>query len=112
MDKVYFKTDSYDITQPSFPTLDGLYQFLHTYRDIAIEVGGHTNSNCDHTYCDQLSEARAKSVVDYLIKKGIDTNRLTYKGYGKRKPVASNETLDGRRRNQRVEVTVIELGVK
>lgn len=112
MDKVYFKTDSYDITPPSFPTLDGLFNFLYTYRDIAIEVGGHTNSNCDHSYCDQLSESRAKAVVDYLIRKGIEANRLSYKGYGKRKPIASNETLDGRRRNQRVEITVVDLGVK
>lgn len=109
VDKLFFQTDSYSITKTSYATLDELFNFLDSYKEVSIEIGGHTNSNCDHPYCDELSEKRSKAVVDYLVDRGIGAQRLKYKGYGKRKPVASNNTLDGRRRNQRVEIRVLEV---
>lgn len=74
-----------------------------------MEIGGHTNGNCDHPYCDRLSQDRAKTVANYLIQKGISIDRVRFKGYGKRKPVASNATLQGRKKNQRVEITILEM---
>lgn len=109
MDKIYFQIDSAGINPTSFPILDGVYDFLSAHTDVAVEIGGHTNGNCDHPYCDKLSDARAKAVADYLIAKGIPANRVRHKGYGKRKPVASNNTAEGRRKNQRVEVTILEI---
>jgi len=58
-------------------------------------------------YCDLLSTARAKSVADYLVAKGIPATQVTYKGYGKRAPLVSNDTARGRKRNQRVEIKVL-----
>lgn len=109
VDKIYFQSDTAAINQASYPTLDGIYQFLATNVDVVVEIGGHTNGNCDHPYCDRLSEARAKAVADYLIAKGIPGLRVRYKGYGKRKPVATNNNADGRKKNQRVEVTILEI---
>lgn len=109
VDKIYFQTDSATIDAASFPTLDGIYKFLAANEDVIVEIGGHTNGACDHPYCDRLSESRAKSVSDYLIAKGIPMERVRYKGYGKRKPVASNANSQGMRKNQRVEITILEI---
>ncbi len=59
--------------------------------------------------CDRLSSARAASVADYLNDKGIDRGRIASKGYGKREPIATNSTVVGRRKNQRVELKVLEI---
>ncbi len=107
VNNLYFKADSFRIKQASFDALDEVYDFLTENPDVKIEVGGHTNGVPPHSYCDKLSSARAKAVVDFLIKKGISKNRLSYKGYGKRKPVATNETKAGRNKNQRVEVKIL-----
>lgn len=109
VDKIYFKADTAALNQESYPTLDEIYQFLAKNDDVVVEIGGHTNGNCDHPYCDKLSEARAKRVAEYLIERGISSGRLRFKGYGKRKPVGSNATLAGRKKNQRVEITILEM---
>jgi outer membrane protein OmpA-like peptidoglycan-associated protein len=74
-----------------------------------IEIGGHTNGVPDHLYCDKLSTARAKSVAEYIHDKGISPERITYRGYGKRQPIATNNSVEGRRKNQRVEVKILQL---
>lgn len=104
---LFFAADQSEINADSYDALDRLYKFLNRNRDIVIEVGGHTNSTPPDDYCDKLSTARAKAVADYLAEKGIDRERLQYKGYGKRDPIASNRTPVGRKRNQRVEVKVV-----
>ena len=109
IDKLYFAADSSIINPKSFAAVDEIYEFLTENSTIIVEIGGHTNDIPNHEYCDRLSEARAKAVYDYLIQKGIQPERLKYKGYGKRLPVASNKTPDGRKRNQRVEVKILSL---
>lgn len=109
MDKLYFKSDSFNITQSNYPILDEVYEFLIENNDVSIEVGGHTNGKPSHDFCDNLSSKRAKAVHDYLRKKGIPERRLSYKGYGKRNPIASNKTVSGRKKNQRVEVKILEI---
>jgi len=110
LDKLYFEADSTQVTEKSFDALNELANFMQVNKDIAIEIGGYTNSLPPQQYCIQLSTARAKSVADYLAKKGIDRDRLKYKGYGKSDPIASNKTAYGRRRNQRVEIKILEIG--
>jgi outer membrane protein OmpA-like peptidoglycan-associated protein len=109
MEKLLFQADSASIDQSSIPTLEELYQFLYDNPTIVVEIGGHTNSLPADEYCDRLSEARAKATADYIIAKGIDEKRILYKGYGKRQPIATNMTPEGRRRNQRVEVRIVKL---
>ncbi len=111
LDKLYFKADSFNITRQNYPILDEVYDFLNENGTVVIEVGGHTNSNPKtHAFCDKLSSKRAKAVYDYLVQKGIPKRRISYKGYGKRSPIASNKTREGRKKNQRVEIKILEIG--
>lgn len=107
IDKLYFGADESIIQANSFNALNELFAFMANNSDIVIEVGGHTNGLPPDGYCDNLSTQRAKAVVDYLIKKGISSNRLKFKGYGKRELIASDATLEGRRKNQRVEIKIL-----
>jgi len=109
MDKLYFKNDSAVVTEASYEVLNDIYTFLTKNPEVSVEIGGHTNGLPPHEYCDKLSAERAKVVYDYLLKKGIAANRLQYKGYGKRMPIDSNTTIEGRRRNQRVEIKILKL---
>ncbi len=110
INKMYFDMNSYEINEGSKPALEEVYNFLINNDDIVVEIGGHTNDRCDSSYCNELSENRAKAVVDYLISKGIGNNRLSYKGYGKTKQVATNRTAEGRKKNQRVEIKILSIG--
>lgn len=103
---VFFDFDRSELKPESFVELDKLADYLKT-NTIRIEIGGHTDDQGTDEYNDRLSESRAKSVYDYLIAKGISADRLQYKGYGKRVPVASNDTDDGRAANRRTEFKIV-----
>lgn len=107
---LYFEADTSSINENSYEVLDEVYSFLKEYIDVTVEIGGHTNSTPKHAYCDKLSKERAKAVAQYLVRKGIPPNRLKYKGYGKRKPIANNRTVEGRKKNQRVEIKILTIG--
>ncbi len=107
IDKLYFPADSSTIKRESYGALDEVYDFLNQNPDVIVEIGGHTNSVPPPDYCFKLSSARAKAVAVFLAQKGISTERLKYKGYGKTKPIASNKTREGRIKNQRVEIKIL-----
>ena len=91
----------------SYKVLDELFRFMVKNKTVKIEIGGHTNGVPSEEYCNKLSKDRAKEVADYLVEKGINKSRITYKGYGKSKPLASDKTLQGRNKNQRVEIKIL-----
>ena len=107
IDQLFFAADSTQFDKSSEKVLDEIYEFLSKNPNIKVEIGGHTNNRPKLEYCQRLSELRAKNVYDYLIDKGINSNRITYKGYGKRRPIASNKSVMGRRKNQRVEIKIL-----
>jgi outer membrane protein OmpA-like peptidoglycan-associated protein len=109
LDRVQFKADSPNLDSASFSALEEVYRFLANNPNVAVEVGGHTNNIPPDDYCDKLSGDRARTVTDYLISKGISPDRLQYKGYGKRKPIADNKTSQGLKLNQRVEVKILKV---
>ncbi len=109
IEQLFFDADSTNMKSTSIPVMNEMYDFLRAYPQITVEIGGHTNDIPAHDYCDALSTARAKSVVDYLVNKGIPVSQLTFKGYGKRKPLVSNRSAAGRRKNQRVEIKVLKV---
>lgn len=109
IDKIYFKADSSEMSSTSFTAVDEIVSFLQQNPDIVIEVGGHTNNIPKDLYCDSLSSSRARNVANYIVKKGILPSRVKYKGYGKRVPVETNSTSEGRKRNQRVEVKILSM---
>lgn len=106
MKSIYFMADASFLQNKSFPELDKLVAFLKQNTKIQkIEIGGHTNGLCDDVFCNKLSNDRAKSVMDYLIKNGIPADKLTYKGYGKQYLISK----PGDPVNQRVEVKIISV---
>ena len=110
LEQVRFEVDSINFNERSLPMINELFEFLVKNPTLSIEIGGHTSNLCSDSFCDQLSAARAKSVADYLVRKGMEPARVSSKGYGKRFPIATNDTAEGRTKNQRVEVKIIALG--
>jgi len=105
---IFFETDSYNLKQESYVELNKLVEFLNLNSELNIEIGGHTDNIGTEQYNKVLSENRAKSVVEYLILKGINTKRLTYKGYGFSEPLTDNNTETGRAQNRRTEFKIIK----
>lgn len=105
---IYYETDSFRILPQSEPELQNLVTFLKNNGQLKIEIQGHTDSSGSAQANQVLSEQRAKSVVDYLTGKGVQTNRLKWSGYGDKVPIASNETPEGRTLNRRTTVKILE----
>lgn len=103
---VFFRFDSHELLPESIVELSRLFKFLQQNPDINIEISGHTDSTGSFSYNKTLSENRALSVYNYLIEEGIDKARLSYAGYADQKPVASNETEEGRTKNRRTEFSI------
>ena len=108
MQKVYFATDKSVILSKSFKLLDEVAAVLNDAHDVRIRIEGHTDNQGTREHNQKLSEDRAKSVRAYLVKKGIQADRLETAGYGQDKPVMSNDTSDGREMNRRVEFLIIQ----
>ena len=105
---LYFEANKSEIREDSYEVLAEVVNFLQENEDVVIEVGGHTNGTPKHEWCDSLSRIRAKEVAQYLNKKGVRGSQLQFKGYGKRKPIADNNTKSGRKKNQRVEIKILK----
>lgn len=103
---VFFDIDKFDLKKESEVELDKLVELLQKNPTINIEISGHTDSDGDDAKNTTLSENRAKAVLDYLVKKGIDGKRLTSKGYGETKPLVKNDTPENKATNRRVEFVV------
>lgn len=104
---IFFDTDKFDLKTASTIELDRLVNLLNRFPNLKIEIGGHTDNVGTESANLTLSKNRAKAVMDYLISKGIRAERLSSKGYGERKPIASNETAEGRAQNRRTEFKVV-----
>jgi outer membrane protein OmpA-like peptidoglycan-associated protein len=113
VENVYYDYDKSALKPESFPALDEIVRMLNTYPNMAIELSAHTDSKGTDAYNQKLSDARAKSVVDYLISKGIAAERLTAKGYGETQPIEPNEVDGkdnpaGREKNRRTEFNFLK----
>ncbi|RLB54993.1 MAG: hypothetical protein DRI34_11260 [Deltaproteobacteria bacterium] len=110
LQKVYFATGRSTILRRSYRLLDQVAQVLRGHSEIKrVRIEGHTDSRGSERFNQRLSEARARSVMRYLVKKGgIDPARLEAVGYGESKPIADNKTRKGREANRRVEFTILE----
>lgn len=108
LNNIFFEYAKADLKSESFSELDRLVKFLNETPEIRIEIGGHTDSQGNEETNLILSEKRATEVLTYLVKKGINKERLTSKGYGKNTPVAPNDNEEGRALNRRVEFIILE----
>lgn len=108
---ILFETGSAKIQTRSYPMLDEIFKVLRDNPEVGpVQVEGHTDNRGTRSFNADLSGRRAKSVVEYLVKKGIDAKRLRSKGFGIDRPVATNETPLGRAKNRRVEFNLLEAG--
>ncbi|MCF6331882.1 MAG: OmpA family protein [Draconibacterium sp.] len=104
---IYFETDSFKILTESEPELQNLSLFLKNNPELNVEIQGHTDNTGNPVRNQQLSELRAKSVVEYLIANNIDRVRMKARGFGEKHPVATNNSNEGRRLNRRTTVKII-----
>ena len=104
---IFFNTASYELLAASEVEIDKLARLLFVNPTLRIELGGHTDNVGNDAANQLLSEQRANAVRDRLIAKGIEGSRITAKGYGEIKPVATNDSEEGRAQNRRTEVTVL-----
>lgn len=104
---IRFQFASDKLEANSTPTLQKLAKIVNECPGTRIEIGGHTSADGDPTRNQNLSERRARSVADFLIKSGVDAGRLTAVGYGFQKPVAPNDTEANRAKNRRIEFSVV-----
>jgi outer membrane protein OmpA-like peptidoglycan-associated protein len=108
LNNVFFDVDKYDLKDKSITELEKMIRFLSANPSVRVEIGGHTDNSGSADYNRQLSERRANSVFTFLSGHGVDKKRLIPKGYGPDRPIASNDTEEGRSQNRRIEVRIIK----
>ena len=106
--EVTFATGSADINPQSYKNLDRLVLNLIEFPDVVIEIRGHTDNVGDAHMNQLLSEARADAVRDYILSKGISSDRVIAVGFGERFPIADNSTPEGRAKNRRIEMVRVK----
>lgn len=108
LNNVFFDFDKYNLRPESYTELDRVVKLLNENPAIEIEMSAHTDSYGSDDYNFKLSDNRARSVMEYIISKGISATRITSKGYGETKPVATNDTDENRQLNRRVEFQIMK----
>ena len=103
-----FDFDKSIIKEAAKEPLNKVVKWLQENPELKVEISGHTDNKGSRAYNKKLSEARAKAVYDYFVSQGVNKFRLAYAGYGFDKPIATNETDEGRQLNRRVELNIVE----
>ncbi|MBU0484636.1 MAG: OmpA family protein [Proteobacteria bacterium] len=112
INNIFFAYDKWELREESFMELDRWVKMLVENPHLNLEIYGHTDSKGSESYNQILSEKRAKSVADYLVKNGVANDRLTSRGFGESQPIVSNDTEEGRTQNRRVEVKLNNTAAK
>ncbi len=108
LENVEFDFGKYSLRPSSYATLDDLVEYLKRKPNERIEIGGHTDNVGSDESNLTLSLERAKSIVEYLIARGVSNDRVVAKGYGAEEPIEENTTEEGRQKNRRTEVKILD----
>jgi outer membrane protein OmpA-like peptidoglycan-associated protein len=108
IESIHFKTGSANLEAGSLAALGSLLQMMKDNPRIKIEIAGHTDSTGSKAFNQELSVLRAEAAASWLIRNGILSTRIKTVGYGDTKPVADNNTEEGRQKNRRTEITIID----
>ncbi len=108
LENIFFDFDKANLKPESYYELNKLLEFMQNNPSIKIEIGGHTDNKGSAAYNMTLSQRRAESIVNYLVSKKIDSNRLKAKGYGSTQPRVNNDTEENMAKNRRTEIKLIE----
>jgi outer membrane protein OmpA-like peptidoglycan-associated protein len=106
---IYFHFGTTTLKPDSFQSLDIINAFFNANQGITFEIAGHTDDEGAEDYNMTLSQGRAQSIVDYLVKKGVDSSRLIARGYGESNPIDTGITKAAKARNRRVEFRVVDV---
>ena len=109
LNTMYFEFRKYRLLKESKYELNRIIKLMKDNPTIRVEISGHTDNIGSDRANQKLSDQRAQSVVDYLVKNDIAKDRLEAKGYGKTRPIATNKTEEGRQENRRVEIEVLSI---
>ncbi len=109
LNNTFFNSGKSSLQEASFPELDRLVNLFALYPKLKLEISGHTDNRGSMATNQRLSLSRAKAVVTYLISKGVNRGRLQAKGYNFKFPIADNSTEEGREKNRRVEVKILDI---
>jgi outer membrane protein OmpA-like peptidoglycan-associated protein len=109
LNNIFFDTDKSVLRTESTAELKRLILFLQAHPNMTIQLEGHTDSQGNPEYNMRLSQERAAAVLNYLVQNGISAGRLKAQGFGKNRPVASNDNPEGRQKNRRVEFRIVTL---
>jgi outer membrane protein OmpA-like peptidoglycan-associated protein len=102
-----FEVDSDQIKPGFYSTMDKISGVVNKYGKTRLDIAGHTDNTGSAAHNQDLSERRAASVESYMLGANVYPTRMSSSGYGKNRPIASNDTEDGRRQNRRVDITII-----
>lgn len=105
---IYFDHDKSSISDTAYRNLDSLAKYLKRDSKLYCSIWGYTDNKGSKKYNQELSETRARSVVGYLVSKGVDPSRLNYEGHNFEMPLADNDSEKGRAMNRRVEISIFE----
>ena len=109
LNNIFFDINEATLKPQSSMELQRILGFIKNNPQLELEIGGHTNGWCSPEFASELSRERAEAVYDYLVSNGVKESKLSFKGYGKEDPIASNATAAGRKENQRVELKIIDI---
>jgi len=104
---ILFDVNKSDLKPVAKTNLENLASILNKYEDTNILIEGHTDNTGSDEYNMQLSERRSQAVANYLATLNVDATRFTIMGYGESQPIATNETVEGRAQNRRVELAIM-----
>jgi len=110
LDNVHFESAKSSLRADSYAELEELVEYMQLKKGLVIEIAGHTDNVGEDAANLTLSQARANTVKSYLVSKGIAADRIVAKGYGESRPIATNDTAEGRQQNRRTEVHIIKEG--
>ena len=108
LDKVHFPTNQDRLDQEAYAQLDRMGLILKAYPDAVVQIKGHTDNVGGTERNVELSEERASIVLNYLLGKGLKSNRISAKGFGEMEPIQTNDTAEGRSANRRSEIVLIK----
>jgi outer membrane protein OmpA-like peptidoglycan-associated protein len=106
LSEVLFEFNSYRLKQGMIPTLDSIAAFVRKESKASVNVLGHTDNSGKEDYNLTLSSQRAEVVAEFLLDRGVDSERVNFMGMGSSQPVLPNDTPEGRRKNRRVEILI------
>ena len=104
---VFYNTGSAALSDLSKYELDNLTNIMNANPNVKVELAGHTDSQGDDTSNLALSQSRAQNVMNYLLDKGVNSNNLSFTGYGETLPIGDNGTEAGREENRRTELRIV-----